>query len=210
MLLRPVGSQKANSLLGTPTILASLPYACSMQGCSWTQQRKQPVECWTPVLNTQTVSHTKKRKDRDSQMAFSREYFAWGECVRPLYAWFKERHLPRYSAEQSLKKHAVKWDYVCVPQNNHGIFLHVTQELGTKGKSSWPTILWLQYIQCSSDGSFSLFHILWLLYFSMVFLHEHQNDHSLKFASRLLLFWMPNISVPQRCSSFSTNSFIAS
>lgn len=33
-------------------------------------------------------------------MAFSREYFARGQCLRPLYARFKECHLSSYSTER--------------------------------------------------------------------------------------------------------------
>lgn len=69
-------------------------------------------------------------------MAFSREYFAWGQCVRPLYAWFKECHLPSYSTEHSSDRTCCKGCVcVCVYLSSPLIFSSVSlKSLAPKAK----------------------------------------------------------------------------
>lgn len=64
-------------------------------------------------------------------MAFSREYFARGQCVRPLCARFKECHLSSYSAEHCSNRTFCR---ACVPQPTLDISFLSLKSLAPKAK----------------------------------------------------------------------------
>lgn len=172
--------------------------------------RKASCQIWTLVLNKQTVSHWRGRgkKTVDSQMAFSRGYFAWGQWARLLYAIFKRCHLSGYSAEQNSDKIHCK-EYVCRHQPILDMFLHPSQTQKSLTYNHWQTIFLCGSLRLIlKDLAIYLICSCWILMFSI-----QQPAHSLKSAFKqpfccceyqmLRVQWCRSIKWP-----FFNNSFI--
>lgn len=158
-----------------------------------TPQRRQPVECRSPVLKKQTVSRTKREERRRITDGVQRRTFRLGRTRETSVCSIQKKcHLPRRSAKQQRNVLLSKNVRACTSAQPWYFPPRCSRARLRRQKSltynSLVTLHWRR---------FTLFNMLRLLSSStgFFFFTSTKTLRSVKAAlSRPLLFWMPNVS----------------